>query len=63
VEVIREGISKGELRQIDENVGAALIIGMITRVILFFDSGFIAQSYEHVISEVVEASFKVLDAK
>lgn len=63
VEVIREGISKGELRQMDENVGAALIIGMITRAILFFDSGFIAQSYEHVISEVVEASFKVLDAK
>jgi AcrR family transcriptional regulator len=62
VEVIQEGISKGEFRQIDENVGAALIIGMITRVILFFDSRLIDEKYEHVISAVVEASFKVLDA-
>lgn len=63
VEVIRDGIGRGEFRQIDENTGVALIIGMITRVILFFDNRLIGQSYGHVVSEVVKASFKVLDAR
>ncbi len=63
VEVIQEGIRKGEFRNVDEELGAALVIGMITRVILFLNTGLITQDYKQVISEVIEASFRVLDAR
>ncbi len=63
VEVIREGIRKGEFRNMDVELGAALIIGMITRVILFLNTGLIIQDYKQTISEVIEASFNVLDAR
>jgi AcrR family transcriptional regulator len=62
-EVIQEGIEKGEFRRINKDIGAALIIGMIVRTILFLDIGIIEQKYDDVIHEVTEASFRVLDAK
>ncbi|MER3446676.1 MAG: hypothetical protein C4291_07430 [Candidatus Dadabacteria bacterium] len=63
VDVIREGIRKGEFRSMNEELGAALIIGMITRVILFLNTGLIIQGYKQTISEVIDASFRVLDAR
>jgi AcrR family transcriptional regulator len=62
VELIREGVEKGEFRKIDENIGAALITGMITRAILFLDIGVIKKDYNQVVSEVIEASLRVLKA-
>jgi AcrR family transcriptional regulator len=60
IEAIRLGIEKGDFREIDENLGAALVIGMIIRTILFFDNGFIYWDYDKVISEVTNSAIKVL---
>ena len=57
---IKKGIAKGDFTKMDENLGAALVIGMITRSILFFNSGFIANDYENIVSEVTKAALKVL---
>jgi AcrR family transcriptional regulator len=60
VNSIKKGIIKGDFAKIDENLAAALVIGMITRSILFFDNGFIAKDYENIVSEVTKAALKVL---
>ena len=60
VDVIKKGIAKGDFRQMDENLGAALVIGMITRSILFFNNGFIAKDLESIVSEVTKAALKVI---
>ncbi|HEX9667094.1 MAG TPA: hypothetical protein VGA95_11140, partial [Thermodesulfobacteriota bacterium] len=60
VNAIKKGIAKGDFTKMDENLGAALVIGMITRSILFFNSGFIANDYENIVSEVTKAALKVL---
>ena len=60
VNAIKKGIAKGDFTEMDENLGAALVIGMITRSILFFNNGFIAKDYESIVSEVIKASLKVL---
>jgi AcrR family transcriptional regulator len=60
VDAIRRGIAKGDFTEMDENLGAALVIGMITRSILFFKNGFIAKDYETLVSEVTKAALKIL---
>ena len=60
-QVIREGIQSGYFRKMDENLAAALVIGMMTRVILFYERGLITMGYTELISEVVEAAFRVLN--
>lgn len=63
VNAIKKGIAKGDFTEMDENLGAALVIGMITRSILFFNNGFIAKDYESIVSEVTKASLKVLSVE
>ena len=60
VEAIRLGIEKGDFRKIDENLGAALVIGMMTRTILFFNNGFINTGYSKLVAEVVNSAIRVL---
>ncbi|MGB7291587.1 MAG: TetR/AcrR family transcriptional regulator [Thermodesulfobacteriota bacterium] len=60
VYAIKKGIAKGDFTKMDENLGAALVIGMITRSILFFNNGFIVKEYESMVSEVTKAALKVL---
>ena len=60
VDAIRRGIVRGDFTEIDENLGAALVVGMITRSILFFNNGFIANDYETIVYEVTKAALKVL---
>lgn len=60
VDAIKRGIAKGHFAKVDENLAAALVIGMITRSILFFNNGFIAKDYESIVSEVTKATLKVL---
>jgi AcrR family transcriptional regulator len=62
VEAIRLGIEKGDFRKLDENLGAALVIGMITRTILFLNNGLIHADYDGVVAEVVGSAIKVLRA-
>jgi len=61
VEVIRLGIEKGDFRKIDENLGAALVIGMITRTIFFFNSGLIRLDYSKAVAEVANSAIRVLE--
>ncbi len=60
VRAIRLGIEKGDFRKIDENLGAAMVIGMLTRTILFFNNGFINLDYNKVVAEVANSAIKVL---
>ena len=60
VNAIKKGIAKGKFSKMDENLGAALVIGMITRSILFFNNGFIVKDYESIVPEVTKAALKVL---
>jgi AcrR family transcriptional regulator len=60
VNAIKKGIVKGDFAKTDENLAAALVIGMITRSILFFNNGFIANDFESIVSEVTNAALKVL---
>lgn len=62
VEAIRLGIEKGDFRKLDENLGAALVIGMITRAILFLNNGLIHADYDGVVAEVVGSAIRVLGA-
>lgn len=59
-EVIRAGIQRGDFRNIEQNLSAAIVIGMITRAILFFNNGLIDLDYDKVVSEVVNSVFNVL---
>jgi AcrR family transcriptional regulator len=63
VHAIKNGMGRGDFAKMDENLGAALVIGMITRSILFFNNGFIAKDYESIVSEVTKASLKVLSVE
>lgn len=60
VNAIKKGITKGDFTKMDENLAAALVIGMITRSILFFNNGLIGKNYENMVSEVAEAALKLL---
>jgi AcrR family transcriptional regulator len=57
---INLGIEKGDFREIDENLGTALVIGMITRTILFLNNGFIDLDYDKVVAQVANSAIKVL---
>ena len=58
---IKKGIAKGDFKNMDANLGAALVIGMIIRAILFLNNGFIPIPYEKLIYEVTNAALKVLE--
>lgn len=60
IKAIRLGIEKRDFRKIDENLGAALVIGMITRTIFFFNNGLIDSDYDKAVAEVINSAIKVL---
>lgn len=60
VEIIGEGVREGVFRGMDENMGAALVIGMVTRVILFHTSGMLDTPYARLIEETTDSSLRVL---
>ncbi len=59
-EVIREGIKRGEFNDTDVNLASGLVIGMITRVIMFVDLGIIELKHDRIVSEVQESSALIL---
>jgi AcrR family transcriptional regulator len=61
VRVILSGIKKGDFRNIDENLGAALVIGMVTRTIFFLNNGLIGLGYDEIVKEVVNSAIRVLE--
>jgi AcrR family transcriptional regulator len=62
-EVIKQGVKKKVFRKIDNNLGAALIIGMINRAILSYNNGLIELDYNKITSETYKAALNILERK
>ncbi|HSC35748.1 MAG TPA: TetR/AcrR family transcriptional regulator [Thermodesulfobacteriota bacterium] len=60
VDIIGEGIREGVFTDMDENLGAAFVIGMVTRVILFRMSGMLDTPYGKLVEETAASSLRVL---
>lgn len=60
VDIIRQGMKAGEFRRMDENLAAAMVIGMVIRVILFIETKQIALSHERAAALLYEAAMKLL---
>jgi len=60
VDIIGEGIREGIFTDKDKNLGAAFVIGMVTRVILFHTSGMIDIPYSRLAEETAASSLNVL---
>ncbi|OGE20704.1 MAG: hypothetical protein A3J42_03130 [Candidatus Dadabacteria bacterium RIFCSPHIGHO2_12_FULL_53_21] len=60
VDIIGEGVREGVFMGIDENLGTAFVIGMITRAILFHTSGMLDIPYARLIEETTASSLRVL---
>lgn len=60
VQTIRSGIQAGQLRPMDQELAAALVIGMCVQSILFLQRGLIEQSAEEVCAEVCSAATRML---
>jgi len=60
VEIIGEGIREGVFTDMDETLGAAFVIGMITRAILFHTSGMLDMPYGELVEETASSSLRVL---
>lgn len=54
VDVIKKGIKDRSFRDMDPNIAASYVIGMITRSILFYKNGMIECSYEDLVSTTKE---------
>jgi len=60
VEAIKRGIENGKFRNINPNLAASYIIGMITRSIMFYKNGLLKCSYEELIAETENCSKRIL---
>lgn len=60
VDIISEGIREGVFAEMDRNLGAAFVIGMVTRAILFHSSGMLDTPYGKLMEETAAASLRVL---
>ena len=63
VDIIGEGIDEGIFTNMDRNLGAAFVIGMVTRAILFHTNGMLETSYGSLVEETTASSLKVLGCK
>lgn len=60
VEVVEEGMRKGVFNAAEKNLGAAHVIGIVTRTILFHKNGLLDSSPERIIDDTVKSALKVL---
>ena len=60
--IIKSGMESGEFEDMPDKLGAAYVIGMVTRAILFHKSGILKLPYNQIVTETVESSLKVLGA-
>jgi hypothetical protein len=52
---MREGMARGELRPMDPQLGAAMMIGLLLRTVFFLQRGIIEASPEETLAEVCGA--------
>jgi len=62
VEVIEEGMRKGVFDAAEKNLGAAHVIGIVTRTILFYKNGLLESSPERIIDDTVKSALRVLES-
>lgn len=60
VEIIGEGIDQDIFTKMDRNLGAAFVIGMVTRAILFHKSGMLDTPYARLTDETAASCLRVL---
>jgi AcrR family transcriptional regulator len=60
VEIIGEGIDEGIFTEMEHNLGAAFVIGMVTRAILFHTNGMLETPYGRLAEETAASSLVVL---
>jgi AcrR family transcriptional regulator len=60
VEIIGEGMKDGVFMKMEVNLGAAYVIGMVTRAILFLKSGMVDMSYTSLAQDTIASSLRVL---
>jgi len=60
VEIIGEGIDEGIFTEMDRNLGAAFVIGMVTRAILFHTNGMLETPYGRLAEDTAASSLVVL---
>ena len=60
VDIIGEGIREGAFTDMDRNLAAAFVIGMVTRAILFHTSGMLEIPYSRLVEETAASSLTVL---
>lgn len=60
VEVVEEGMKKGAFQVAEANLGAAHVIGIVTRTILFYKNGILTSTRERIIGDTVKSTLKVL---
>lgn len=61
VAALREGMTNGELRSMDPELAAALVIGMASQAILFLQNGAIAEPWTRAQCEVCQAVSRIFD--
>ncbi len=59
VDVIKRGIAAGELRAMDVQLGAAMMIGLLIRSVFFWQRGLVDYSQEQLAAEVCEAVHRI----
>ncbi|MBI4641194.1 MAG: TetR/AcrR family transcriptional regulator [Candidatus Tectomicrobia bacterium] len=59
-QIILQGIASSDFRRCEENLAAAMIIGMAMRANFFWSHGFIKLDYDQLISEVARAALAIL---
>jgi AcrR family transcriptional regulator len=60
IDIIGEGVKKGVFRDMDSYLGAAFVIGMVTRAILFHANGMLDTPYGKLVEETASSSLRVL---
>lgn len=63
VEIIGEGVREGAFTDMGRNLGAAYVIGMVTRAILFHTSGMLDMPYERLVKDTEASCLAVLGFK
>ncbi len=61
IEVLHEGMKEGAFDIAEANLGAAHVIGMVTRTILFYRNSLLSSPRELVIDNTVRSALKVLN--
>ncbi|MEW6455888.1 MAG: TetR/AcrR family transcriptional regulator [Acidobacteriota bacterium] len=63
IQVIKEGMERGEFKKDDENLAASAVIGMMIRTIFFMKQNFIKLKKQEVIKKIQNYSLNILKAK